>query len=69
MEAGVHPTEKSWFRLEMLDNKPLAAEIIFICVLYNIGHVWVALSFSLVIQPNYIQKPHGHSGVPNKFLY
>lgn len=37
--GGGAPSSRETLKLEMLDTKPLAAESIFICVLYNIGHV------------------------------
>lgn len=37
--GGGGPSNSVVFKLETLDSKPLAAETIFICVLYNIGHV------------------------------
>lgn len=37
--GGGGPSSRETLKLEMLDSKPLAADSIFICVLYSIGHV------------------------------
>lgn len=37
--GGGGPSNRVMFKLELLDSKPLAAQTILICVLYNIGHV------------------------------
>lgn len=43
---GGGPSNKVMIKSEMLDSELLAAETIFICVLYNTGHVMGCFVFS-----------------------